>query len=113
MDLRLEVRPIDDMVVVAVHGDVDVLSSPRLRECVKNVLASGCTDVVLDLTGCQLLDSTGLGVIEATVRTLRRRGGHLAIAGAAARIRRLFAVTKLDRRVRVFTTLDEAHPSAV
>jgi len=111
MDLRLEVRPIDDTLVVGVRGDVDVLSSPRLRDCLKTAVSDGCTDVVLDLSGCHLLDSTGLGVIDATVRTLRRRGGRLAVAGAAERIRRLFAVTKLDRRVSVVGTLEEAHPS--
>jgi anti-sigma B factor antagonist len=107
----MEVRPVGSVTVVAVHGDVDVMSSPRLRECLLNAMEDGALDFVLDLEACHLLDSTGLGVIDAAARSLRRRHGHLAVACATPRIRRLFSVTRLDRRIRVVGALDEALPA--
>ena len=64
MELGLDVddsrRP---YTVLAVKGEVDVYTAPRLREKLVELVSQGKHQIVVDLEGVDFLDSTGLGVL--------------------------------------------------
>ena len=68
MELGLEVddsrRP---YTVLAVKGEVDVYTAPRLREKLVELVSQGKHQIVVDLEGVDFLDSTGLGVLVGAV----------------------------------------------
>ena len=72
------------VTVVAVVGDLDIVTSRRLR----GTLTDAAGDVVIDLTWCGFIDSTGLAVIlNATLDTGARvtgQSGTPQSGGAAA-----------------------------
>lgn len=87
--------------VVAVVGELDVATAPRLRQEVQRVVGtrSGSAAgpaIVLDLSGVDFLDSTGLGVIVGALKRVRTQGGDLRLAGAPHRVVRVFEITRLD-----------------
>ena len=63
-------RLADGMVSVALSGDVDVVSVPRLRAALRDYV--GVVDVALDLSGVAFLDSSTLRVF---VDAQRRSAG--------------------------------------
>lgn len=53
------------VVVVAVSGVVDMLTSPQLEESIATSLAKSPTALVVDLTDVEFLASAGMGVLVA------------------------------------------------
>lgn len=97
MQFEVNVAPVGDWTVVAVAGEVDVATAPRLRKEALAVLGEGHERVVLDLEAVDFLDSTGLGVLIGVLRRINATGGELRLVCSTPRILDLFALTGLDR----------------
>jgi anti-sigma B factor antagonist len=96
MELRTEVTENSGWTVVNVYGELDVATSPRMREVVIELVNGGATRLVLDLDGVDFLDSTGLGTIISALKRVRTHGGQLRLVCSQSRITRLFEITGLD-----------------
>lgn len=87
-DLSVTLAPERGIPVVAVSGELDAASVGTLAEPLREAIDAGA-GLVLDLTACSFLDSTGLHVIIDAESAVVARGGRLAIAcsprGAVAR----------------------------
>src|ERR687892_878734 len=108
MQLRTDVSEIAGWTVVNVYGELDVATSPELRELLIRLVADGGNRLVLDLEGVDFLDSTGLGTIIGALKRARTHDGDLRLVCTEARIRRLFEITGLDRAVPLHASLDDA-----
>ena len=108
MELRTEVSEVKAWTVVTVHGEIDVATSPTLRERLIDLVNEGATRLVLDLEAVDFLDSTGLGTIVSLLKRVRTHGGDLRLVCTEARIRRLFEITGLDKAVPLHPSLDDA-----
>src|SRR3954452_13468460 len=69
----------DGRVVLAVSGEVDTYTSARLRDALNEAVESGATDVVLDVSEMEFIDSTGLGVLVGALKKLQERDGKLTL----------------------------------
>ncbi|TDD13614.1 anti-sigma factor antagonist [Nonomuraea diastatica] len=95
-DIDLEVfGPTGDCAAVRVVGEIDVFTAPRMREQVLDLVAKGVVHVVVDLSGVEFLDSTGLGVLVGALKRLRTHEGSLALVMSTDRIVRIFTITGL------------------
>ena len=63
---------------------------------------------MIDLSGVDFLDSTGLGVIVGVLKRLRTHGGELAVAGAENHVRKVFDITRISDIVSMYDTTDDA-----
>jgi anti-sigma B factor antagonist len=108
MELRTEVSEVKAWTVVTVHGEIDVATSPTLRERLIDLVNDGATRLVLDLEAVDFLDSTGLGTIVSLLKRVRTHGGDLRLVCTEARIRRLFQITGLDKAVPLHASVDDA-----
>jgi anti-anti-sigma factor len=71
------------------HGELDIGTAPKLEQAVERALEEGCREVVLDLTGTTLLDSSGLGALLRAKRTVDARQGSMSVhspPGSEARV---------------------------
>lgn len=85
-----------DVPIVAVNGEVDVYSAPALKESLTDLLQSGATTLIVDLTGVGFLDSTGLGALVEARSATNDAGGSLLLVCSQERILKLFTITGLD-----------------
>ncbi len=109
MELGLEVddsRP--PYTVLAVTGEIDVYSAPRLREKLVELVSQGHRQIVVDLEGVDFLDSTGLGVLVGGLKRLRSHDGDLTLVCTQARILKVFEITGLTTVFRISASVDEA-----
>ncbi|WP_435974653.1 STAS domain-containing protein [Streptomyces sp. Qhu_M48] len=65
--------------VFRVRGELDLVTSPRIRRRVHDAVACGRHDLVVDLSGVRFCDSSGVGMLIATRRLLRSCGGRLRL----------------------------------
>ena len=89
-----------DILILRVgESRLDAARAPALREELLRQIDAGRSQIVLDLSATEFLDSSGLGALVSAVKRLGSRG-TLAIAGAHGAVARLFSLTRMDR---VFT----------
>jgi anti-anti-sigma factor len=90
-------------VVVAVRGELDVLTAPFLWERLEPALAGVTGKLVFEFADLTFIDSMGLGVIVRAQSRLRGEtpGGQIVMRHLNAHARKVFEITGLDRVVDV------------
>src|SRR3954470_14947717 len=95
-------------VVIRVEGEIHATTAPAFSEQLNDAIARGRTRVVLDLTGVEFIDSTGLSVLLNGLRRVTRVHGAMLIACANPTVLRLFEITKLDTTFTILPDCDQA-----
>jgi anti-sigma B factor antagonist len=109
MELGLEVDETHSpYTVLAVKGEVDVYTAPRLRERLVDLVSQGRLQIVVDLEGVDFLDSTGLGVLVGGLKRLRSNDGSLGLVCTQSRILKVFEITGLTKVFPIFDSVDAA-----
>ncbi len=76
---NVEVESLDGGIhSFAIAGELDQASAPQLRDPLKEAIEGGAGAVIVDLTKCGFIDSTGLGVIVEAWKILQERNGNKA-----------------------------------
>jgi anti-sigma B factor antagonist len=104
----VEHRVEKDVTVVTISGEIDVFTSPRLREMLLDIVNSGGLYLVVDLTEVTFLDSTGLGVLVGIYHRLRARDGSMSFTGINDRVRKVFHITQLTKIFVLHPSLEDA-----
>ena len=91
-----EVSNEDGEVVVAVRGEIDIVTAPVLWDTIVDVI-SDTKRLVVDLSETEFIDSTGLGVLVRALKRLRHHGGDLILRSPKANARKVLHMTSLDR----------------
>ena len=86
--LRLDLATDGATTAVQVIGEVDLATSPELRECLSGLEGV----VVVDLAGVSFLDSSGLNALIGSKKQLAATGGTLRLHGARPNVRAVFDV---------------------
>jgi anti-sigma B factor antagonist len=103
MDYQIDHDPIDGGHLVVASGELDIAATPRLS----TVLAAATRPsgrMVLDLSDVTFIDSTALGTILKAATQLDDGGTLLAVVVPDGPVRRLFEMTNLTQRFRLFGT---------
>ena len=103
VDLSLETRHTDDVTIVAVGGEIDVYTAPKLRDKVTELVGEGHYNLVIDMENVEFLDSTGLGVLVGGLKKVRAHDGSMEIVCNQDRLLKIFRITGL---AKVFTIHD-------
>lgn len=98
----------DRILVVALTGALDYSNADRLRENVGDTLAPEHRELVLDLSGLEFCDSTGLRTLLDIRELLGERGGAVSLVNLNARLTKMFRITGLIKAFSVATDLAEA-----
>ncbi|MEU7840083.1 STAS domain-containing protein [Micromonospora sp. NPDC049114] len=108
MDLGLSVRPGRGCTVLEVRGELDMATSPQLREGLQRLVEAGERLVVVDLAEVGFMDSSGLGALVVMFKALREAGGRLCLATVQPAVRSVLSVTSVDRVIGVYDDVPAA-----
>jgi anti-sigma B factor antagonist len=86
----------DGIDVVVIVGDIDLESSPRLRDLLRPKVTGKCPKLLLDFTAVNYIDSSGLATLIEYFQSSQTYGGKLALAGLSARVRNVFEIVRLQ-----------------
>jgi anti-sigma B factor antagonist len=107
--LAVHESDVDGVRLLEVFGELDLATAPRLCARLDAARGARVRRLVVDLTGVDFIDSTGLRALMGASTELRHAGGKLAVAllpeGGVAR---LFDVTGIRENLRTFDTQGEA-----
>ncbi|MER7934082.1 STAS domain-containing protein [Streptomyces sp. NPDC048409] len=103
-----------EWAVLGVSGELDLVTSPVLRQRVHDAVAEGCHSVVLDLSDVFFCDSSGVGVLIATRRLIRSCQGRLRLilpaqgASDGSHVNRVLGALGVRRLFDVYPDMDSA-----
>lgn len=86
--------------LLALSGRLDVAAAADARLALADALDEGDGELVLDLTGLDAVDATGLGVLVGAHRRAGRSGRALVLRDVPPGVGRLLVLTRLDRVLR-------------
>jgi anti-sigma B factor antagonist len=111
VELNVSSRFQDDHTIVTIRGEIDLYTAPRLHSELVGLLAEGMpARVIIDMSGVEFCDSTGMNVLLSCLRRARERGGELEIAAPKPAVRKILQVTGLDS---VFTLVEDTDPRSL
>jgi anti-anti-sigma factor len=79
-----------------------------LQERLKTIAERSGGKVAISLSEVQIMTSSGINALVAANAHCETLGGHLAVFAASRELRRMFKVTKLDRKMVIVGTAHEA-----
>ncbi len=86
----------DGTSVLAVSGELDLASAALFREKVGEVMGTGVRHLVVDLSGVDFVDSSGLGAMLWAERRLEAVGGDLQAVNCRPPVERVIALAGLS-----------------
>lgn len=97
----------EPILIQVEHPRLDAAIAPAFKDEVTTRVAQGERRVLLDLSGVQFMDSTGVGVL---VSLLKRMGGdgRIAVIGAGPAVLKLLQLTRLDTLFAICGSEDDA-----
>lgn len=108
MDFGVVVASHGKWEVLTVTGEIDMATAPRFRQRLQSIINVGARYVVLDLSGVDFVDSTGLGVLMGAAKRVRSAGGDIRLVMTGDRLAGLVELTRLDRVLDVFDSVAAA-----
>jgi anti-sigma B factor antagonist len=87
--LSVDRRVAGRRTVLAVGGEIDIATAPRLRNAVDAALASGAAEIAIDLAATTFMDSAGVHVLVDATRRAAELGRSLTIASPSAAVLRV------------------------
>jgi len=98
VELNVSSRSQGDHTFVITTGEIDLYTAPRLHSELAAVIdkSAPASHVVVDMSGVEFCDSTGMNVLLSCLRQARERGGELELAAPRPAVRKILQVTGLD-----------------
>ncbi|MFF5566016.1 STAS domain-containing protein [Streptomyces sp. NPDC012623] len=115
MTLKVDESRQGEWTVLHITGELDLMTSPEVRQRVHDAVAAGRHELVLDLSQVFFCDSSGVGVLIASRRLLHSCRGrlHLILPArgmeAGSHVNRVLAALGVRRLFEVYPDV----PSAV
>ncbi len=107
MDLHVDARN-NGVAVVRPAGRLDLLSAVEVKQRLTQEVAAGRPRLVVDLGDTSFIDSSGLGALIGALKEARRAGGDLRLAQLAEQARVLLELTRLNRVLRPYASVEQA-----
>ncbi len=82
--------------------------SALLNDKIHELVDANSKKVVLDLSGVQWINSSGIGTLISAMTALHNAGGHLKLASVPDKIKSILTITKLTSVLEIYSTVDDA-----
>jgi stage II sporulation protein AA (anti-sigma F factor antagonist) len=104
-------RDAEGVFIVHVRGELDISHEEELRAELNRGVAENNGGIVVDLTNCEFIDSSGVRALLLGRQAQREDGageGALVIASGSTQIVRILSVMGVDEAIPVRPTIEEA-----
>ena len=107
--LQARVRSADGVVaVIELKGDVTAASESELMDAYRAAGHGEIRGIVLDFTGLDYMNSSGIGLLVTLLVRARREGRQVSAYGLSDHYRQIFELTRLDEVISVHDDEDRA-----
>jgi len=87
---------VSQATVMSADGDLTSARLPALRLRLREMVASGVQSLTLDLSGTEMVDSAGIGLLISAHNSLKKTGGALTVIHASQDVLELFRTMRIS-----------------
>ena len=107
MDLTIDSQRLGAWTVLQVSGELDLHTSPALRDSISDLLEAGTSRLAIDLEHVGFMDSSSLGILVMALKRIREKDGELALVGVNGSPLKVLALTGIDRLLPTYGSAAE------
>ena len=96
-----------DIQMLELSGELDYHSSPELREKLTELTGKQTAKILVDLSGVDYMDSSGIATFVEAFQKTKRYQGRLILAALTDTVRGVFEIAKLDSIFEIAPTVAE------
>src|SRR5579884_872620 len=94
--MKLNTRQVDGVTILDLSGRITLgEGSVQLRDGIRDLLAKGSKNILLNLADVNYIDSSGIGELVSAYTTVRNQGGELKLLNLTKKVHDLLQITKL------------------
>jgi len=94
--MKVNTRQVDGVTILDLSGRITLgEGSVQLRDSIRDLLAKGSKQILLNLADVNYIDSSGIGELVSAYTTVRNQGGELKLLNLTKKVHDLLQITKL------------------
>jgi anti-sigma B factor antagonist len=109
--MNIDISEYKGKKIIALSGDVDMYSSPVLREKLMGLIKKKVPSLFIDFTKVSYIDSSGIATFVEGLKGMKSYGGQLRFFGVPPRIMEIFNFSKLDKVFEIYGNIEDAFNS--
>jgi anti-sigma B factor antagonist len=109
--MNIEISEYKGKKIIALSGDVDMHSSPDLREKLMVLVKKKVPALFIDFNKVSYIDSSGIATFVEGLKSMKSYGGRLQFFGVPPRIMEIFNFSKLDKVFEIYGNIEDAFNS--
>jgi anti-sigma B factor antagonist len=109
--MNIEISDYKQKKVIALSGDVDMYSSPVLREKLMDLVKKKIPALFIDFNQVSYIDSSGIATFVEGLKGMKAYGGRLKFFGVPPRVMEIFNFSKLDKVFEIYGNIEDAFNS--
>jgi len=109
--MNIEISEYKGKKIIALSGDVDMHSSPALREKLMVLVKKKVPALFIDFNKVSYIDSSGIATFVEGLKGMKSYGGRLQFFSVPPRIMEIFNFSKLDKVFEIYGNIEDAFNS--
>jgi len=105
--MKIEIVDYKGKKVISLSGDIDMYSSPELREKLLDLIKRKIPALVVDFKSVSYIDSSGIATFVEGLKCMKIYGGRLQFFGIPQGIMEIFSFSKLDKVFEIYGNIDD------
>lgn len=99
-------------LIVHLRGEIDQYAAAELKETIDiEIENSPKKNLIFDLEGVSLMDSSGIGLIVGRYRLVTSLGGKVVICNASKTVSKMIKLSGIQKVIEMYSTQNEAEKS--
>lgn len=105
--MEIEIKDYQGMKVMALSGEIDMYTSPALREEMMGLIDKRVTPLLIDFKGVPYIDSSGIATFVEGLKRMMSYGGRLKLIGLLEGVKEIFSFSKLDKVFEIYGSFED------
>lgn len=94
--------------IIGIAGDIDLYSSPQVREAILAAVKDKRSPVIVNLEGVTYIDSSGVATLVEGLQLTRGYEGAFRLSGLSDRVREVFELARLEKVFAIYSDVETA-----
>lgn len=96
-ELKISEEYKNGSLYVILSGEIDIYTSQGLKERLCDIVEREKSDLKIDCSNLNYIDSTGLGILVGVLKKVKQNGNKIYLLNMKENIKKLFVITGLDK----------------
>ncbi|NOX34660.1 MAG: STAS domain-containing protein [Deltaproteobacteria bacterium] len=109
MSFKIKSKEKENIGVITVEGEVDMFTSPSLRDKLLPFFEKEVKGIIVNLKGVSFMDSSGIATLVEGLQWSRKDDRQFILTGLGENVLNALCLTKLDNVFNIKTNADDAY----